>query len=131
MKSMAKFIVTGKGQDLQKTNPDAQIPAWFHHCKTKSHPHDCDHLADTLQVIFEWDASACKTNDAKDVDIPVDFPLNLVRQYETVNRENIKSAPVKMDEAKYIMKLLSLDIRFLLDVIVTCNWDDDDTMPYQ
>jgi hypothetical protein len=86
-------------------------------------------LADTLQVIFKWDASACKTNDTKDVEIPVDFPPDLVRQYETVDRKYVSSAPVKMDEAKYIMKLLSLDIRFLLGC--DCKWDDDDTMPYQ
>ncbi len=47
-------------------------------------PHNCDHLADTLQVVFEWDAIAGKTNDTKDVEIPVDFPPDLVHQYETV-----------------------------------------------
>jgi hypothetical protein len=51
-----------------------------------------------------------KTNDAKDLEIPVDFPPDLVRKYETVNREYVPSAPGKMGEAKYIMKLLSLDI---------------------
>jgi hypothetical protein len=111
---MEKFILTGKGQNLQKTNPDAQIPAGFQEQHKNFLPRNCDHLADTLQVIFEWDASAGKTSDTKDVEIPVDFPPDLVRQYETVNREYVPSAPVKMDEAKYIMKLLSLDIRFLL-----------------
>ncbi len=72
MKSMDKFIATGKGQNLQKANLNAhaQLFKWnrfqlgFKNCIKKSIPCDGDHPAKTLQVIFEWDVGAGKTRNS-------------------------------------------------------------------
>jgi hypothetical protein len=63
---MAKFIAIGKGQNLQKTNPDAhaQLVKWnkfqlgFKNSIKSSLPSNGNNPAETLQAIFEWDASA-------------------------------------------------------------------------
>jgi hypothetical protein len=69
MKSMDKFIATGKGQNLQKTNLNAHVQQFkwnkfqlgFKNCIKNSLPRNDDHPAKTLQVIFEWDVGAGKT----------------------------------------------------------------------
>jgi hypothetical protein len=65
----------------------------------------------------------------QDVEIPVDFLPDLVRKYETVNKKYVPSLPVKMDEAKLIMKILPLDIRCLLGCGL--KWDGNDILPDQ
>ena len=136
MKSLAKFIATIKGQNLQKSNAaaHAQLVKWnrfqLGYKNRIKHflPRKGDHPDQTLSVIFEWDASKT-TNAAKDIDIPVDFPQDLVRQYENFNKEYVPSAPVKTEEAKHIMKILPLDIQFLLGCGL--KWDDNVSIPEQ
>ncbi len=48
------------------------------------------------------------------MDIPVDFPPNIVAMYKAINEEYVPSTPVKTEEAKLIRKILALDARFLL-----------------
>ncbi len=73
---MDKFIATGKGQNLQKTTLNAhaqqfnllfkweKIQQGFKNCIKKIIPHNSDHPAKTLQVIFEWDVGAGKTRNS-------------------------------------------------------------------
>ena len=123
MKSLAKYIATTKqngGQNLQRANTTAhaQLVKWnkFQFCYKNRIKHflpsNGNHPARTLQVIFEWELS--KPNVAKDIDVPVTFPADVVRTYEALNKEYVPSAPVKTEEAKHIMKIIPLDIRFLL-----------------
>jgi hypothetical protein len=66
MKFLAKFLATNKGQDLKRTNPKARamLVKWkkyqlgFKNRIKHSLPHNGDHPAENLQVIFEWDAGA-------------------------------------------------------------------------
>jgi hypothetical protein len=46
--------------------------------------------------------------------IPVDFPPNLVSKYKGWNEEYIPATPIKKDEATLVMKILLMDIRFIL-----------------
>ena len=54
---------------------------------------------------------------------PVDFPQNLLAKYKEWNGEYVLSAPVKAEEAKLLVKLVPLDIRFLLGCGL--KWDDN------
>ena len=46
--------------------------------------------------------------------IPVDFPPNLVKKYKEWNEDYIPATPIKKDEATLVMKILPMDIRFIL-----------------
>ena len=123
MKLLAKYIATNKNQNFQKTLPDGHtILVKYNKFQRESKnrikhflPRDGDHPVHTLNgVILEWDASQKATNIGKKVDIPVDFPSQVVATYKALNDEYVPSAPVKVDEAKVLLKLIPLDIRFLL-----------------
>jgi hypothetical protein len=72
MKSVDKFIATGKGQNLQKTNLNAHAQQFkwnkfqlgFKNCIKHFLHCNGDHPAKTLQVIFGWDVGAGKTRNS-------------------------------------------------------------------
>ena len=122
VKLLAKFIATNKGVILQKTDQAAHtllgkwhtFQRYFKNRIEHFLPRIGNHPEVTLHgVITEWDPTA-KSHDGEDVDIPVDFPPNIVAMYKAMNEEYVPSTPVKTDEAKLIRKILALDVRFLL-----------------
>ena len=72
---------------------------------------------------MEWDTSPKAANIGKNVDVPVDFPADIVLKYKKLNEEYIPSTPIKTEEAKHLLKILPLDIRFLLGAGL--KWDDN------
>ena len=63
-------------------------------------------------------------NDGEDVDVPVDFPPAIVTKYKSANEEYVPSAPIKEHEAKIVMAIVPLDVRFLLGCGL--KWADND-----
>jgi hypothetical protein len=136
MKQLAKFIATQKGQNLQKTIPDAHALLGKWHELQRAYknriehflPRIGDHPDHTLRgVIMEWDTSAKASNIGKEVVVPVDFPPDIVLIYKTLNEEYVPSTPIRTDEPKHLLKLLPLDIRFMLGCGL--KWDDNQIEP--
>jgi hypothetical protein len=94
-------------------------------------PHIGDHRDQSHQtlrgVIMEWDTSTKASNIGKDVVVLVDFPLDIVLKYKTLNEEYVPSTPIKTDKAKHLLKLLPLDILSLLGCGL--KWDDNQIEP--
>ena len=123
MKSLAKFIATAKaGSVLQKTDPQAHtlLLKWNKYQRAHKNriqsflPRVGDHPDVTLKgVVTEWNVSA-KKNEGDEVAIPINFPDKTLALYKQWNLEYVPSAPVKNEEASLLMKLLPLDVRYLL-----------------
>ena len=140
IKLLAKYLATHKGQNLQKTDPTAHalLVKWnrfqLHYKKRIEHflPRIGDHPEVTLHgVVTEWDPSPRAKNEGEDVNIPVDFPPATVIKYKSANDAYIPSAPIKETEAKLVMSIVPLDVRFLLGCGL--KWDirsaPDDDIP--
>jgi hypothetical protein len=74
-------------------------------------------------VIVQWDPTA-KKHDGEDVEIPVNFPPDIVRVYKSLYEKYVASAPVKLEAAKHLMEIIPLDVRFLLGCGL--KWEDND-----
>jgi hypothetical protein len=107
---LAKFIATNKGSNLQKSDSTAHalLVKWnkYQRCYKNRIQHFLPRIGDhpdvTLHnVVAEWDPTA-KKNDGVDVDIPVNFPPDMVAMYKALNEQYVPSAPVKTEEAKHI-----------------------------
>jgi hypothetical protein len=118
---LAKYIATNKGSILQKTDSVAHalLVKWnkYQRCYKNRIQHFLPRIGDhpdaTLHnVIAEWDPTA-KKNEGVDVEIPVNFPPDIVATYQKLNEQYVPSAPVKTEEAKQIRKIMGLDVRFL------------------
>jgi len=74
-----------------------------------------DHPAVTVEgVVTEWDAKSKATNQGKDMQVPVDFPPDIVKPYDEFNKEYVPQSPIKQAEAELLLDILPLDIRYLL-----------------
>jgi len=74
-----------------------------------------DHSAVTVEgVVTEWDTKSKATNQGKDMQVPVDFPNDIVKPYEEFNKEYVPQSPTKAAEAELMLDILPLDIRYLL-----------------
>ena len=118
---LAKYIATQKGSNLQKTDLHAHalLVKWNKYQRVYKNriqhflPRIGDHPDVILRnVISEWDPSS-KKNEGVEVDIPVNFPPNIVAMYKGMNEQYVPSAPVKLEEAKLIRQIMALDVRFL------------------
>ena len=118
---LAKFIATNKGSNLQKSDSTAHalLVKWnkYQRCYKNRIQHFLPRIGDhpdvTLHnVVAQWDPTA-KKNDGVDVNIPVNFPPDIVATYKALNEQYVPSAPVKTEEAKHIRKIMGLDVRFL------------------
>ena len=137
MRLLARFVATTKNTtNLQKTDSAAHalLIKWnkfqlrFRNRVNHFLPRIGDHPDHTLRgVIMEWDTSAKASNIGKEVVVPVDFPPDIVLIYKTLNEEYVPSTPIKTDEAKHLLKLLPLDIRFMLGCGL--KWDDNQIEP--
>jgi hypothetical protein len=58
-------------------------------------------------------------NPGNDVEVPVDFPANIVKLYREWKAEYTPMEPIKKDQAELVLNLIPLDIRFLLG----CGYD--------
>ena len=131
MRSIARFIATAKtGSVLQKTDAPAHalLVKWNKYQRAHKNrieyflPRIGDHPDVTMKgVVTEWDVSA-KQNNGDEVAIPVNFPDKTLALYKKWNTEYVPSAPVKNDEALLLMKLLPLDVRYLLGCGL--KWDE-------
>ena len=135
VKLLAKFIATQKTANLQRSCSDAHalLVKWNKFQKMYKNriqhflPRIGDHPDVILHgVITDWDPKA-KNHDGQDVDIPVNFPPDILRKYRDWNSKYVPSAPVKTEEAQLLMKIVPLDVRFLLGCGL--KWDANATEP--
>ena len=133
VKLLAKFIGTHKNTILQRSSPEAHalLVKWNKFQKMYKNriqhflPRNGDHPPVTLHgVITVWDPNA-KNNAGEDTDIPVNFPSDILRKYTEWNAKYVPSAPVKAEDAQLIIRIVPLDIRFLLGCGL--KWDANAT----
>ncbi len=79
-------------------------------------PHVGDYPSVTVEtVVLDMDTFAkYNLGKAAVIQVPFDFPPNLVRKCKEWNEEYIPATPIKKDKATLVMKILPMNIRFIL-----------------
>jgi hypothetical protein len=126
MQQLSKWIAYYKaGTVLQKTEPDAHglVVKWNKFQKEYENrikhflPRVGDNPDVTVQgvvTVTDWDPNPKAVNQGKDTQVPVDFPPETVQLYKDYNANYVPHSPIKLLDAKLLLDILPLDVRYLL-----------------
>ena len=121
MQRLSKWSACYKaGTVLSNTEPDAHalVVKWDKFQKEYKNrikhflPRVGDYPDVTVEgVVTEWDPKSKAVDQGKDTQVPVDFPLEIVKVYRDYNAEYIPQQPIKQLQAELLLDILLLDVR--------------------